>query len=275
MRIKSSRALTLTAFLAALLFGAALAGVTPETFFQPACAQQTGCPQMNVGGNTSLTWPAGATVKVFFGDSVPPDRRDAYVEVLNNWSQNNGQNVTFTTQVETGQTIYSMSVNDAVPNGDNSLRGQVTYQQWDGAGVLQFVDIQMNPNVTDPTALRNAFSHEVAHNFGLNHTANGSTSSQTASSLYNTANGLNDTSTGAPGPTNCDRQVINSTYAAGGVRYTAPVINDGGGGYGGGGGYDGGGYYDYPCTPYYWVYMESWDGGKTWDIVDVSYAGCW
>jgi hypothetical protein len=42
LRIKSSRALTLTAFLAALLFGAALAGVTPETFVRPACAQQTG-----------------------------------------------------------------------------------------------------------------------------------------------------------------------------------------------------------------------------------------
>ena len=67
--------------------------------------------------------------------------------------------------------------------------------------------------------------------------------------------------------------MINSTYAAGGVRYTAPVINEGGGD-GGGGGYDPY-YYDYPCTPYYWVYMESWDGGRTWDIVDVSYAGCW
>ena len=40
--------------------------------------------------------------------------------------------------------------------------------------------------------------------------------------------------------------------------------------FGGGGG--GGGTY---CTPYYWVYYESWDGGLTWEVVDISYAGCW
>lgn len=208
-------------------------------------------------------------MKVFFDDSIPPDRRDAYVEVLNNWSNNNGQNVTFTTHVEIGQTVHSMFVSDAVPNGNNSMRGAVTHQQWDGAGALQTVDIQMNPNVTDPTALRNAFSHEVAHNFGLNHTANGSLSNQTASSLYNTANGLNDTTTGAPGPTNCDRQVINATYGSGGVRYTAPLRPGGGGG-----GYEGGGGGYYPCTPYYWYYYESENGGP-WQLVDVSYAGCW
>lgn len=37
---------------------------------------------------------------------------------------------------------------------------------------------------------------------------------------------------------------------------------------GGGGG--GGG-----CTPYYWVYYLSYDGGRTWEMVDFTYAGCW
>lgn len=46
------------------------------------------------------------------------------------------------------------------------------------------------------------------------------------------------------------------------------------GGGGGGGGDLGGGGGNY-CTPYYRVYYQSWDGGKTWDVVDVSYAGCW
>jgi hypothetical protein len=41
--------------------------------------------------------------------------------------------------------------------------------------------------------------------------------------------------------------------------------------YGGGGG-GGGGYY---CTPYFWVYYESYDGGRTWSVVDIQYAGCW
>ncbi len=42
--------------------------------------------------------------------------------------------------------------------------------------------------------------------------------------------------------------------------------------FGEGGGGGGGGYY---CTPYYWVYYQSWDEGLTWEIVDISYAGCW
>jgi hypothetical protein len=226
---------------------------------------------MNVGGNTSLTWPAGATVKVFFDSSVSSDRMEIYKQALNNWSSGNGQGVTFVFDVETGQAQHSMSITDAIPNGDNSLRGQVVWQGFDSNGVLQYVDIQMNPNVTDPTALLNATSHEIAHNFGLNHVANNTHSNQTASSLYNSDIGLNDTTTGAPGPTPCDRQTITATYAAGGVTYyVAPPP-------GGGGGGGGGGYYEpyYDCTPYYWVYYESWDYGETWDIVDISYAGCW
>ncbi len=48
--------------------------------------------------------------------------------------------------------------------------------------------------------------------------------------------------------------------------YQEQFGSGGGGGGGGGGGY---------CTPYYWVYYESYDGGRTWHVVDVSYAGCW
>jgi hypothetical protein len=33
--------------------------------------------------------------------------------------------------------------------------------------------------------------------------------------------------------------------------------------------------FEYTCTPYYWYYFLSWDGGKTWQLVDYSYAGCW
>ncbi|MFN0141317.1 MAG: collagen-like protein [Pyrinomonadaceae bacterium] len=30
-----------------------------------------------------------------------------------------------------------------------------------------------------------------------------------------------------------------------------------------------------PCTPYYWVYYLSWDGGQTWEYQYSEYAGCW
>jgi hypothetical protein len=272
VKLRTSHLSLVIAFLAALCIGLAAGVLAPEEIVTPVCAQQSGCPQMNVGGNTSLTWPAGATVKVFFDSSVSPDRMDIYKQALNNWSAGNGQGVTFVFEVETGQAQYSMSVTDAIPNGDNSLRGQVVWQGWDGNGVLQYVDIQMNPNVTDSTALLNAMSHEIAHNFGLNHAT--TVSNQTASSLYNSNNGLNDTSTGAPGPTPCDKQTMNSIYAGGGVKYVAPTI----GGSGGDGGYDPGYYYYYDynyCTPYYWVYYESYDGGRTWNEVDSWYAGCW
>jgi hypothetical protein len=38
---------------------------------------------------------------------------------------------------------------------------------------------------------------------------------------------------------------------------------------------DGGGDDPSSCTPYYWYYYESWDDGETWEVVDISYAGCW
>jgi hypothetical protein len=51
-----------------------------------------------------------------------------------------------------------------------------------------------------------------------------------------------------------------------GVDDLVQQFGSGGGGGGGGGN---------PCTPYYWVFYQSWDGGMTWEIVDISYAGCW
>ncbi|HEX8721681.1 MAG TPA: M12 family metallo-peptidase [Pyrinomonadaceae bacterium] len=266
-----------TALFAALFLALSSAGLAPEAARVNVCAQTDPCPQMNVGGNTSLTWPPGSYVEVMFDNSVTPERQAIYKQVLDNWSRSNGQGVTFRTSGAFGSQNpdHTMLIYDAVPSAGASYRGYVEYQQWDSGGALQFVQIAINPGVTDPTALANAMSHEVSHNFGLNHTTDGSLSSQTASSLYNTANGLNDTSTGAPGPTPCDQQVINSVYTNGGVKYVEPTLNGGDGG-GGGGVYDPYyyDYYDY-CTPYYWVYYESWDGGKSWDIVDVSYAGCW
>lgn len=260
---------TIVSVLATLCLGLLVVNVTLDSALSVA-AQQCTCPPMNVGGNTSLTWPAGATVKVFFDDNVGPDRRAIYEQALNNWSQGNNQGVTFTTEVSTGMAQYSMYIKDAVPNGNNSQRGQVVYQTWDSTGGLTGVDIQMNPNVTDPTALLNAMSHEISHNFGLNHPSDGSKSNCTSSALYDTSIGLNDTTTGAPGPTNCDRTVINSMYQSGGVRYSAPRSAPGGGGGGGAGGttrqYE-------QCTEYYWVYYECWGGGcyEQWR----QYAGCW
>lgn len=126
------------------------------------------------------------------------------------------------------------------------------------------------------TAILKIMLHEIGHTMGITDTPGDETKpcgGQTSGgSVMNGQCGVNDK--GGNGPTkvtSCDSTVVNEK-----PQYTAPLINPGGGGGGGGGsdysGYYGGGGY---CTPYYWVYYESWDGGKTWQIVDVSYAGCW
>jgi hypothetical protein len=69
---------------------------------------------------------------------------------------------------------------------------------------------------------------------------------------------------------NCDLDKGRKEYNQG-VNTITPLSGGGGPNDGTGGG----GYYYYPCTPYYWVEYWSWDGGETWELMDVSYAGCW
>ncbi|HEV7859028.1 MAG TPA: hypothetical protein VGO91_10470 [Pyrinomonadaceae bacterium] len=84
-------------------------------------------------------------------------------------------------------------------------------------------------------------------------------------------------------PTDCDNQTlqaadyppcfppVNNTCNSWDSNLCTCMDPNGGGG-GGGGGDGGGGYY---CTPYYWCYYYSWDGGQTWELYDMEYAGCW
>jgi hypothetical protein len=80
-----------------------------------------------------------------------------------------------------------------------------------------------------------------------------------------------DSMNAAYGPTTCDNNVAKS---AGQYPTKTEELQGGGGGGGdpeplmplGSGG----------CTPYYWVWYESYDGGQTWEPTgDVEYAGCW
>ena len=69
-------------------------------------------------------------------------------------------------------------------------------------------------------------------------------------------------------PNDCDVNKARTT--------NQPTITPSDGGGGGDGGSGGSTYYYYDsCTPYYWVYYESWDGGETWYETDSFYAGCW
>ena len=121
--------------------------------------------------------------------------------------------------------------------------------------------------------------HELGHTMGLGEASGTPGGSQTPqNSVMNQLTGgcPNDNCTvnGTQGGnlptyvTDCDNTSVSS------VLTYAYLADNGGGGVGGGDG-GGGGYYYYPCTPYYWVYYESWDGGETWEMVDYWYAGCW
>lgn len=132
----------------------------------------------------------------------------------------------------------------------------------------------LNPYITSCDALKFNLLHEIAHTLGLddcdeyNPAADESVMYRPVS--LNPGGGFTPAdfnfvpSNALTGLSDCDNQKIKSTGS-----YNTP-LNGGGGEPPGGGG--GGVYY---CTPYYWVYYESWDGGETWYVVDYWYAGCW
>jgi hypothetical protein len=69
--------------------------------------------------------------------------------------------------------------------------------------------------------------------------------------------------------TDCDNSSVNGV-----LWYEYLASNGGIGGDGNSGDGSGGGGYS-PCTEYYWVYYESYDGGQTWEPTgEIEYAGC-
>ncbi|MDT5270846.1 MAG: hypothetical protein QOH49_3032 [Acidobacteriota bacterium] len=219
---------------------------------------------------------------------------------LDSWNAQNSSSIQFVLGAPPANGPFSTGVENTVFVFQNGNLGNTPYAQTEftsthADGSLASATITFNtggarasqtgtapfydPNLPVPpgmssngydTIFQKETEHEIGHPMGLND-ADGPDG---GSVMNRAAWGCpNDTCGRKPlGVTNCDgstaQQVSNRP-----LPYTG--YTGGGGGGGGGGSYDGGGgYYDY-CTPYYWVYYESWDDGKTWDIVDVSYAGCW
>ncbi|HJQ33284.1 MAG TPA: hypothetical protein VJ866_13940 [Pyrinomonadaceae bacterium] len=153
----------------------------------------------------------------------------------------------------------------------------------DTTGYTMSANIQITPDMWNPTAVLEAMAHEIGHVYGLGHCPTCSkTQSVMATPGYSDPNEVTGRVTS---PTGCDNQVISYEYVPCDISQQMACYYSGGtwneaacscnAQYGGGGGGGDPGYYDSYCTPYYWVYYVSWDGGKTWDIVNVEYAGCW
>ena len=248
----------------------------------PASAQTCGLGQSPpIEG---LGFPRGSKVQVYIDPEIKDERRNSVVQAFNDWEAagfSNGSNITYEFVSQPLPPNTGITVNNQAPlSGD---RAHTDAYVNDTNGYTMFANIQITPGMWKPEAVLEAMVHEIGHVYGLGHCNCSTTQSVMSTPGYSDPNQV----VGRPtSPTACDNQAVtyiylpcdgaeqNACYYSGGIWNEAACSCNTQYGGGGGGGDAGGGYYGY-CTPYYWVYYESWDGGKTWQIVDVSYAGCW
>jgi len=243
----------------------------------------TNTPPVNKAG-----WIKGSTVQVYIDPAITGDRRSAVVDAFSNWSaaaSANNSGVTYTiVNSPPAAGTNSFTVNNTQPT--EPVRAE-TVTSFDQYGHSIGAQTSLDPRVTDPAAIREVMAHEIGHPAGFGEC----TSCAPGDSVMapGPPQGQFNTVVGRPtSPSACDNQKLQQTD----YPYCTPPVNTsdclawdantctcnqyasgGGGGYGGESG-GGGDYYDY-CTPYYWYYYESYDGGKSWYLMDVSYAGCW
>ncbi|MBV9925686.1 MAG: hypothetical protein JOZ96_11765 [Acidobacteria bacterium] len=260
------------------------------------------CPENGGATVQGNGWEKGTTVRVFIDPAITGDARTATEQAFRNWnaasnSFANNSHVTYeftTTRPTSGvgnYLIVSPGSNLIDPESGSQVRAQTTYITDPNNGYTSYGGIRLDPSMTNYDAVLETMVHEIGHPMGLGHcTGSGCTpqSSVMTPVVVNppTPANFNRAYGRSTIPTDCDNNRLQT------VNYPAcsPPIDSScdfwdpnlctcrgysGGGGSGGGGDAGGGFDGGYCTPYYWVYMESWDGGKTWNIVDVSYAGCW
>jgi hypothetical protein len=247
-------------------------------------------------------WSRGSTVRVFIDtNNMSADAQRAVHDAFTNWqnaNQSNGSLVNFeftTTRPQSGvgnYVIVRTDTNITDPQTGGQVRAAATTTTDVNTGQSLNAGIRFDNVMTNYGAVLESMVHEIGHTFGFGHCNDCSIGESVMAGTPYTAG---DTSTynvayGKPtSPTDCDNYKLNATnYPDCGANTVSYCTNNGGnwdginctcnygGNYGGGGSGSGGegsgGYY---CTPYYWYYYESWDGGETWYLEDISYAGCW
>jgi hypothetical protein len=169
---------------------------------------QSGCTNPPTqGANTA--WAPGAQVTVNINPAYSQTQRDALVAAFTNWQNSSGNNsgVTFSFSYNstpiTGANTYQ--VNSQTITGGQAETGGTSGDTYRSTG---FTNI--DPRVTNLTALTQVMAHEIGHTFGLADctACAAGTSVMTLPPCCN----YNDTTTGRTTPSSCDTASANQAY---------------------------------------------------------------
>lgn len=173
---------------------------------------QSGCTNPpTLTANT--TWPPGAQVTVNISPTFSQSQRDAMVAAFTNWqnSSGNNSNVTFSFTYNstpvTGANTHQVNSQAPSRGGQAETGGTANSGNTHRATALTNID----PQVTNPTALTQVMAHEIGHTFGLNDclTCPAGTSVMTLPACCN----YNDTTAGRTAPSSCDIATANQAGA--------------------------------------------------------------
>jgi hypothetical protein len=275
-----------------LLFAILFVGLSASD--QAAYAQT--CTATNTATVNKTGWNRDQPVSVYIDPAITGDARRGVEQAFRNWntanqSNNSGVSYTFTNTAPAAGAYgtFTVSYSPQITGTDGTrVRAQASTTP-NANGVTTSASAVIDQVMTNYDAVLETMSHEIGHPAGFGHCGTcapgDSVMAQVPYDPDDPAT-FNQAYSRATSPTGCDNQALQQTN----YPYCSPPpfssctwdwstcscypgTGGGGGGLGGGDESGGGGYYY--CTPYYWVYYESWDGGRTWDVVDVSYAGCW
>lgn len=244
-------------------------------------------------------WKPGAQVTVVFDNSVnfSQEEKNAMQQAAANWNTSNGASGNNSGVVFNGFTsgpppnpgavnVLFITRQPLVP-GHGAQTQNTTNINSPHNTAISTITINQDVNLPYLPDLTMVMAHEIGHTFGLDDCYPACNGSSVMGAQYAIRNADGSITDGVLGPTDCDNTAVNQYnnysqllpcdaqemnacfYGDGVWDSTNCLCNYNYGGGGGGGG--GGGY----CTPYYWVWFQSWDDGETWEVIDIEYAGCW
>lgn len=250
-------------------------------------AQTCDCIVINKQG-----FPYGQEVKVWIDPAISGLRRDNTVLAFRNWEAaryDNNSMVTYTfVTSRPSNNEYSIIVNSGLIA--DGARGEASSPTDSNGYTLQAtITLDSRTGTTNPAAVLDVMAHEISHPMGFGNSDCDAAQSVTGPGPAHQGDYYNALSSRPTSPSVCDNQTLRTTNYENArcvnvgdelacpnlpgrwdpITCTCYPASPGGGG---------GSFYPEPshyCTPYYWVYYESWDGGRTWEMVSLSYAGCW